>query len=164
MGRKSKHLPLEKTQGCAVVTVVATFPILMIKHLMNCLKTGRVYMGSWLRIQFTMATGEQRQLVTLGTQSESKEKWLLVLPHFFVQPETPAHAMAPPTFSVNILLSCRYSVVASRVQGVVQIVSLSFQLALLTGIVVLVFHLVCVTVITTMWELRAKKYWLLQCK
>ena len=85
-------------------------------------------------------------------------------PPFFVQPKTLAHAMAPPTFSVNILLSCRYSVVASGGQGVVQIVSLSFQLALLTGIVVLVFYLVCVTVTTTMWEPRAKKYWLLQCK
>lgn len=76
----------------------------------------------------------------------------------FFQPKTPARAMAPPIFNVNILLGCRYSVVASGALGVVQIVSLSFQLALLAGIVVLAFHLVCVTVTTTMWELRANKY------
>lgn len=81
----------------------------------------------------------------------------------FFQPKTPARAMAPPIFNVNILLGCRYSVVVSGALGVVQIVSLSFQLALLAGIVVLAFHLVCVTVTTTMWELRANKYWLLHC-
>lgn len=70
----SKCLPLEKTLGCAVVNVLAAFPSLMIEHLMKCLKKGRVYMGSWSRMQFTMATGEQRQLVTLCTESESKEK------------------------------------------------------------------------------------------
>lgn len=132
-----------KDTGMCWVNVLATFPILMVKHLMRCLKKGRVYMGSWSRMQFTMATGEQRQLVTLCTEWESKEKWLLVLPHFLNPRPQPVLWHHP--YSMWIFCSvCRYSLVASGALGVVQIVSLSFQLALLTGIVVLAFHLVCV--------------------